>query len=459
MPETTNTTQPATPAEPSVIDLALFSTPQRTIQSLRNCGIVMRDEDQGALLLVKRINHGAFGDYSNSGMAPELKKAMAEMQAQFRQKLQTMPYAELVSGGHVNKMLDDYLGLLVMASDKKLYHLNNEKLTGKEETDPALFNEMRAAEEAKRKKYADERSYYASSPDMIKAAATRFEPLVKSQQYMPIGKIVALSGAAGNDVATATDLVQDVLGVMAARSVKSLLGKFVDEASLARYEADPAANEVRIKALAETIAGSTSPLTGLRDFEKESPELDRINALKTLVSAELHYAILQERSPQQTIGIERQARQHVKECTEVAMSLAYEYLGNGPAAGDKRTQCVRTNLKAEMDRDGIRLLPAAEAKQRASILARKSAEDLLMAAHDCPVTTARINALAQAVDVQTTALPLKKTSYLIGEDLLDVLKEKLQSRNVVVPDINALASFLQKELSRRETPAGPVLAA
>src|SRR5687768_3932245 len=165
MPDIAKPSQPVE-IEPMVVDLSLFANPQRTIQAMRNCGIIAKDEDQSALLVVKRINHGAYGDYSAGGMPDELKKALAEVQAQFRQKLQTMPYQQLVDGGHVNKLLDDYLDILVKAGDRKLYHLDNEALSGKEETDPKRFNELRAHEDAKRKKYADERAYYASNPDL-----------------------------------------------------------------------------------------------------------------------------------------------------------------------------------------------------------------------------------------------------------------------------------------------------
>jgi hypothetical protein len=446
--------------EPSVVDLSLFTNPQRSIQAMRNCGVITKDEDQAALLVVKRINHGAFADYSAGGMNEELKKAITNVQTEFRQKLQTMPYQQLVDGGHVNKLLDDYLGLLVQASEKKLYHLDNEALTGREENDPKRFNELRAAEESKRKKYSDEKSYYAGNPEIVKDAARRFENLVKHQGYLPVGKILAMSGTCGVEGEAAADLVQDVLGVVAARSVKGMLAKFVDDAALQRYEADPKANEVRIKALAETIAGMTSPLHSLRDFDKESPELDRINALKTLLSAQMHYAIMQERSPAQCIAVEREARHHVKECTDVVMSLAYDYMGMGPAMHDKRVQAIRANLKAEMERDGIRLIPGEEAKLRAAILARKSAEDLLQATHGDQQMTARINALAAAADVQLASMPLKKMPHIIGEDLLDVLKEKLAQRNVVVPDADTLAGFLKTELKRRaEAPSTPTLAA
>ncbi len=434
--------------EPTVIDLSLFGE-LRTIQALRNSGVIADDATQTELGLVKALNHAARADYSREPGV--IGSAMPAIQQEFRGKLNAVGYTNMVETGGFNDLLDKKLDVLVRASMEKLQHLDGKDGTPltADENNPDRWSELRRKEEAKRDKYSMERDYYAKHPDVIKDVARKYQALLQEDKYLPIGKIVAKSGAAGSDPAAADDLVHDVMGVQNARGVKLLAKHFVDDATLAAYEAKPEENAVRITALAHNVAKATQPLTALREFEAEQPDLDRIVALKTLTSVQLHHAMSQERAPEQVATVERKARQQLAETTQAAMSLAYDFLGEGAASGDKRAQTIRENLKAEAEKDGITLLAIDEAKALAAKLARASAEDLLQAAQHNEAMAANITTLARAAGVNVDAQALQPAPALIGTDILDKIVPILKDANVIVSA--ASASILEKELERRKT--------
>lgn len=441
-------------AEAAVIDLALFDNNLRTIQALRNSGIVTDDATQADLLVVKRINHAMFGDYA--GAHERTEAAMDVLQKDFAQKRKSLAFGQLVENAEFNKLLDGYLAALANDSALKIRHLDNDVLAADEAT-PARFNELRAKEVARQQKYQMEQKYYRENPDVVKNVARKYQAILETEQFLPTGKIVAKSGVVKGDQNFVDDIVSDVLSVVAARSLKTLGKNFANDEALARYNAEPQANKVRIAALAEKIENSTQPLSSLREIENETPELDRINALKTLLSVQLHYAMSQDRSSEQVAAVEQKARDLVKQATQVSMSLAYDYLGKGPSASDPRTQKIRANLKAEMDKDGVAVLPLEGengALAQAAKIARASAEDLLQVTGTDSGLSTRIDALAEKAGANTAQTPLEAKSQLIGTDLLKALEPLFNNPNEILTQ--EAGAFLQREIARR-TAAGPVV--
>ncbi|MDX1974221.1 MAG: hypothetical protein SFT92_00940 [Rickettsiales bacterium] len=427
---------------PTVIDLSLFGE-LRTIQALRNSGIIPNDQIQSDLLIIKRINHGMYGDYS-AGVSDQSRTAMQMLQTAFRRKLETDGAERTIKEGYINRLVDEYLSIMISESEDRIRKLDFAPLE-KDNATPSAYNDRHKKEESRRDKYMMERDYYRNNPQIIQDAANKYQTLVQAGRFLPIGKIVALSGEVHQDPVYAADLVTDVLGVMGARGVKMLGKNFVDDEALARYKADPQANQVRIQALAENLNRATQPLRQLQDFEQESTQLDRILALKMLLSVQLHHALSQQRPVQGLIDVETKARDLVRKYTQVSMSLAYDYLGEGAAMGDARVQKIKANLEAEMKKDGIQILPMDQAVAAASIIARASAEDLLPVVQDNEKLLGKLQLIALSAGVDVKQKPLQPKPDLIGVDILEVLQNSVSKPGAFVSP--GLTDFIRKILN------------
>lgn len=75
-------------------------------------------DDESLLQMARRIREIVRGDYAADALPDDIQKAMNEMRKRFTCLLQIMPYQQLVKDGHVNQLLDDYLGLLLMADEE-----------------------------------------------------------------------------------------------------------------------------------------------------------------------------------------------------------------------------------------------------------------------------------------------------------------------------------------------------
>ena len=176
------------------------------------------------------------------------------------------------------------------------------------------------------------------------------------------------------------------------------------------------ATRCNVIALAERQA--TQPLSSLFEFEPENERLDRVTALRTLLSAQLHQAFSEDNLTQpQQIALEKAAQALTRDYAQVAMSLAWHYLNEGPAANDARVRTLRDNFKKEMEQGGIALIAnEPEAIDKARKLARASAEDLLVTAKGDEKLRTMITALAKAAG-DSVGTPLTAKPQLIGMEI------------------------------------------
>lgn len=114
----------------------------------------------GMLQTVRRIKEILYEDYNADGLPEETRKALTAVRERFMHILQVMPYRQLVQEGYVNQLLDDYLGLLLIAD---------------EQPDPSPGG-WHVDEQ-----YMDEREYYYRHPELVKEIALQMKYLVIRQ--------------------------------------------------------------------------------------------------------------------------------------------------------------------------------------------------------------------------------------------------------------------------------------
>ena len=437
---------PAPETNRAVFDLAQYGS-LRIIEALANSGLIT-DEQRTPLQILRRITQALNDDISD--MPKDVQEDVLRMRREFNIGLANTPsYQEFVEAGHVQKLLETYVPLLARAGREKKEALDHG--VPPEGSDTRTFNDARANEEAKENKYSLEAPSYSSDfmKNMIKETALKHEAVITSGRYLPMSDIAVESGYVHEDKAVARDLVDDVTSVQAALAIKAIRKAMVDGGTLAEYAGNPDANAVRIQAMAERIAQVTHSLASLKAPETTSP----VVPLLELVSAEMHEAMSQHRNPQQAVKTEAQALSDIKAYEQVAYSLAVDFLKDGPSAEDTRTKAILANLERDLQAQGIEVLPLEEAKRKAAELARRSAEDLLRAAHGNEALSEKINGLAQAAGVDL-AVPLEPKTHLIGEELLELLKDKMQQDNVIMPRPEELASFVKRvEKKRGDNPS------
>lgn len=440
-----------------VIDLAKCGE-LKTIQALRNSGIIKDDTVQTELLIAKRLDRALNED--GARYSEDNRKKLASLQAQFRREIKEADTGGglkiMAESGRFNTLLNDYMMLKIgdVEEKRKALVTAGAALPQDAQTEER-YRRKKSGLDARRKKYEDERQSYLSPEwgvGAVKDIAQKYADLLKERKCHSTGRLAAASGAVHGSREVAEDLVNDVLGVMVARAIKQWTARYPEEEVLNAYAAAPEGdNAVRIKALAEDIVETTQPLSSLREFEKESPELDRITALKALLSAETHHALSQPRPPAELLATARKAQARLHEGAQAALSLSHHFLSQGPSAGDKRIRAIQANLDAEMEREGIALLPLADARKKAAELARASAEDLLQAAHADEKLRCNIKCLAEAAGVPVHTRPLNATPSLIGRDLMEVLKSALSDPSTILNA--AVPGFVEQEIRRRASPA------
>lgn len=442
---------PTPETECAVLDLAAYDKNLRTIEALANSGLIT-DEQRTPLQMLRRLTQALHENPENlhEGVRDELQQIRRQY-AEARAKASS--YQEFVAQGHVNTLIREYTWLLAKSNAHKLDQLDGATpLTG---LDEAAFNQARAAALAGKNKYQSE-AQQAYNPNtnafmdaLIKETALKHENIVTAGRYLPMADLAVESGYVHADKAVARDLVDDVMSVQAALAIKSIGNSMVDAATMRVYENNPRLNEVRIQALAKRVAEVTHALADLKLPESTSPVLP----LLELVSAQMHEAMSQHRDPAQAIKVEEKALTIIESYRQVAYSLAIAFLQDGPSKDDARTQKLLANLQKDMAAQKVQPLSLEEAKKTAVQLARDSAEDLLRATHGNQALAAKISALAKAAGVDVDAQPLQAKEQLIGEELLDVIRDKLK-QGAIAPADRSWEAFVQTVLQPKNRGVG-----
>ncbi|MDE3060037.1 MAG: hypothetical protein KGJ06_03395 [Pseudomonadota bacterium] len=138
--------------------------PHTALQKIVSIG--QQTPGQATPLALWRLCQAAHGD-SGRNLPDETGKALQEIQRNFKEKLDSLPYRQLVEDGHLSQLLDDYLGLMAIASEKMLDYLE-------------LVGDYAAGrrEEEKLRRYAEERDYYYHNPQVIQEIGLRFKGLI-----------------------------------------------------------------------------------------------------------------------------------------------------------------------------------------------------------------------------------------------------------------------------------------
>jgi hypothetical protein len=395
--------------------------PQATIQLLADAGLFASDDARGAVLLAKRINHALYSDFSKEGLPAERLATIRAVQEKFRPLVAGKDPQALAKDGTLAELLDSYMSFLVSRSSDRLARLTEGKLAGQDEHNAAVLSQLIARERRKLKNLVGEQATYRNGGDYLAQQAASIAPCLKEQRYLPLGRLVAASGLV-KDAASpeaAADMVSDVVGLSVARSVLQLREAFRPLAAL-----DASASEedraTRMQLIALELRQGTQPLAAQFAFEPEGTELDRLVALKTLLSAQLNAAFTQEGlTPPQAIALEKEARRVTDSYAQAALSLSYHYLAEGAGKDDARIGQLQQNLKKTMDASGIVLLSKNDALVRAAKLAQASANDLLLAAGNNEPQAAQVRVLAKAAGVPVERVPLAPESQLVAVRLSD----------------------------------------
>ncbi len=395
--------QPETAVEtaaPQVLDVSLFDKEQRAVQYLQYAGLLAGDDTVTKLNVLKRVNHAVFAD-EDRGKIPQ-------MQAEFRKLLEREPdVAKLTEGGAespVFKLVDGYL-----AERAAHYKRIADELTGlPANLDEGAFASALHSAQAKQQKYEQERAYYQGSPDLINNAVREHPEALSAGKYLPLGRLALESGMVAGERAKAADMIDDALANAAAHSFLHMAKDVIktSDADLANYLrfADKFAGNI----MAETgeVAISNTPIEKSQAFADATPELARIQALKSLLSAQLHDMTKHTRGADGTSNPPAEqlaealvrVKPLVRRYQSAAMSLAYHFLGEGAGKDDARMQKLREHLAAMMDKSSIPLqMQRVEAEQSATQLAQETAAYLRSQSVGKPETLAKIDSLLAQV--------------------------------------------------------------
>lgn len=99
------------PAAQPVPNVFVYNAPLRTANLLSQVGLMSDDQLTEAGWL-KRITRAIARDYNKDQFDDHTGQRIALWQQDFQKKLATMDYEKLVTEGHVNKMVENYLAAL-----------------------------------------------------------------------------------------------------------------------------------------------------------------------------------------------------------------------------------------------------------------------------------------------------------------------------------------------------------
>ena len=362
----------------NVLDVSLFDKEQRAVQYLQYAGLVSGDEDVTTLNLLKLANHSAFAD-EKVGNIPVIQEA-------FRTQMASMDMDALTGGGAespVFKLIDGVLAERIAKSQQTISELDALPST----LEPMEFMRTRQRAEARIKKYEKDRAYYQSNPEAINKAVREHPQALSTGKYLPLGRLAIEAGIIKGDPAMAADMVDDTLANAAAHSLLHVAEEVMStsDADLTLNQRFPERYRSNIIAKSTDTAVSTTGIEDVKLFDDATPELARIQAMKTMLSAHLHE--LTKHTRDENGNSNPPLEQLAKSLTEVkplvrkyqsaAMSLAYHFLGEGAGKDDPRMQKLREHLAGMMEKNGIPLMMQKdEADRSATALAEESAKYL-----------------------------------------------------------------------------------
>ncbi|MGE0754200.1 MAG: hypothetical protein AB7L92_03470 [Alphaproteobacteria bacterium] len=367
-------------SETAVLDLALLEKAQRSIQYLQHAGLIAADDHKTitTLNVLKRVNHAAFAFEPNA--------AVQTTQEAFKQALAAGDVTEGGAQSPVARLVDSYLAARVEHNNKMVKELD----ALPSNLSPEEFNRTRHRAVENARKYEAERKYYQGSPELLNEAV-RAHPEALASGFMSLGKLAVETGLIKGDKTVVRDMVDDTLAAAATHQLMRMA-----EEVMTTSDADMKLNRefseryaLNIIAKADDTAASTTPIDRAQIAEEgTTPQLARIQALSSLLSAHLHdltrHTVDPQNpskstpSPEVLAGNLEQVKSLVNEYRSAAMSLASQFLAEGPSAGDPRMHQLRENLNSMMDDNNIlRYMKREEAELEASRLAERSASFLL----------------------------------------------------------------------------------
>jgi hypothetical protein len=359
----------------SVLDVSLFDREQRAVQYLQYAGLIAGDDNVTTLNLLKLVNHSAFAD-EKTGNIPLIQEA-------FRTQMASMDMDALTGGGvesPVFKLVDGVLAERIANSQQVIAELDALPST----LEPMEFMRTRQRAEAKIKKYEKDLAYYQANPEVINKAVREHPQALTVGKYLPLGRLAIQAGMIAGDPAMAADMVDDTLANAAAHSMLHVAEEVMStsDADLALNKRFPDRYRSNIMAKATDTAATTSGIETVKIFDDATPELARIQSLKTMLSAHLHEVTKHTRDEAgnsnpplaQLAEALTQVKPLVRKYQSAAMSLAYHFLGEGAGKDDERMQKLREHLAGMMEKNGIPLMMQKdEADRVATALAEESA--------------------------------------------------------------------------------------
>ncbi len=366
-----------TASQANVLDVNLFDKEQRAVQYLQYAGLIdSSNEDVTTLNYLKAANHAAFAD-EKTGNIPQL-------QEQFRTAMTTQQdMSKLTEGGvesPVFKLVDGVYAARIAQAEKTIAELDALPSTLSTEE----FNATRKRAEGKINKYRKDRAYNQANPEVLNKAVREHPEALAAGKYLPIGRLAIEAGMVKGDKAVAMDMVDDALANAAAHSMLHVAEEVMStsDADLAINKRFPDRYRANIMAKATDTAVTTTAIEQVRIFDDATPELARVQALKTMLSAHLHELTQHTRDAdgtskppiEQLADALTQVKPLVREYQSATMSLAYHFLGEGAGKDDARMQKLREHLSAMMEKNKIPLMmDKNEAERAASALVEKSA--------------------------------------------------------------------------------------
>jgi hypothetical protein len=412
LPEPTDSPDDA-PAEQGANTPAKKITPQAAVQHLQDAGLITED-DRTPLTIAKRINHAVFAN-EPIGNIPTLQEKFREKLAAAKGDLTAL--AEGGVNSDVFQMVDAYLA----EREKHFKESYQRFIELPQPLGTKEYSEVKARAKKKEEQYAGERASYVRMPELINDTVKKYPQILTVGKYRRIGDL-ALDTVVVGDKAKMRDEVDDVMAEIAAvrllhvaPEVMATPSEILDKQK--RFTEDYKTN---IIVAAEDTALHTVGLERFNIFEDadSSPELKRIQALSSLLSAHLHALTTHSRNTDGTTNppLEDLANNLttipnlVHEYQMAGVSLAHGFLNDGPGADDVRMKSVDASLVKLTENAHIPLVPTDEANRAAEKIVGESAAFLRNKFAGKPELLTKIDSL-----VETATSQKKEAAGYVGK--------------------------------------------
>lgn len=404
----------------NVLDTSILDKEQRTIQHLQNTTI-LKAERVTPLQTLKRLNRFDKADYS--GLGEETNKKILAAREVFDTAAKTKSFRQLIDDGDVHTLFENVLTALIDFHNGQVAQLDEKQSPNGMSTE--AFNILHKSNAEKAEKYSLELKYLQDNKGTQYDAITALAAFPQAEQaiktgYLPMGELATVTGMIDGPVDFVRDAVQDVLANAAAHSMNLFLQPFKKESDglLDRWKQSPALYATAVRALAKRISATTQPLASISVKDAgDTPELAQIQALKSLLSAQLHAATSGTDDPAALANIEKQAKGLIKEYQQAALSLVDHFLADGPAATDARMRTVRAQLQKAAKNQGVELMPFERAEAKAATLARESAQDLAQLTVGNPLLENKLRTLLTQINPDLGKEKLAHKPQLIAFDV------------------------------------------